>query len=65
MHFSLEQKDSRYAMMFNDMNKLSVKNISIDYNYSENSVVYMDKVKNAVIEKPIIYERNKIYFESK
>jgi polygalacturonase len=65
LQFTLEQKDLRYALMFDDVNKLSMKNISLDYNYSENAAVYLDKVKNAVIEKPIIYEGNKIYFESK
>lgn len=54
----LDEKDSRYAIMFNDVNKLKMQNISIDHNYSEESVYKLNKVTNSQIEEPTVFNGN-------
>ena len=65
LKFSLEQNDTRYAIVLDDVNKIKMKNISIDFNYSEKAVVSINNTKNSLIEKPVIYGGKEIYFESK
>ncbi len=64
INLKLEKKDLRHAMIINDVNKFKMASNSIYCNYPENAAIYLEKLKNSIIEKPIIYEGNKIYFNS-
>ena len=64
LQFSLDQKDTRYGIILDDVSKLKFINVSFDNNYSGNAVVYLKDVVNAEIEKPIIFGGNKNYFSS-
>lgn len=63
IRLALDQSDNRYALIMEDINKVQMKNVSIDNNYSEKGAVYLSNISNAEIEKPIIYDGNKKYFE--
>ncbi len=60
IYFGLEEKDLRYAIILNDVNKLKMQSISINHNYSDESVYNLNKVTNALIEKPLVFDGNQI-----
>lgn len=60
IHFGLDEKDLRYAIFIDDVNKLKMKNNSFDFNYSKRPVFKLVRVTNALIETPFVFEGNKI-----
>jgi len=63
INLSLVNEDLRYAMIFDDVQKFKIANNSIAYNHSDNAALYLENVKNAIIENPLIYEGVKIHIE--
>lgn len=60
IHLGLEEKDLRYAIIIDDVNKLKMKNNTFDHNYSVRPVYKLDRVTNALIEKPFVFDGKKI-----
>lgn len=60
IHLGLEEKDLRYAIILDDVDKLKLRNISIDKNYTDLPVYKLNNVTNGFIEQPIVYDGSNI-----